>query len=130
MDREIKFRGKRIDNGEWVYGDLIHYFKEEVGIIPQNEYYEQVHPETIGQYTGLKDRDGKKIYENDIVRVSAIGYRTESGVYDIYSIRFAWGSFYLYDLNSGFDDLLQDVSDECEIIGNIHEHPELLKQQQ
>jgi len=113
MEREIKFR---------VWDGLkMRYFDLSDTIAPCEI--------EIMQYTGLKDRDGKEIYEGDIVRVPAIVYKGGSGVYDIYSIRFAWGSFYLYDLNSGFDDLLQDVSDECEIIGNIHEHPELLKQQ-
>ena len=127
MEREIKFRGKRIDNGEWVYGYVIYNqwhntYKIDTGLygIPSAT----VDPEIIGQYTGLKDRDGKEIYEGDIVRVPAIGYRIESGEYDTYSIRFTEGSFYIYPFNSSINHLLADVSDECEIIGNIHERVE------
>lgn len=134
--REIKFRGKRIDNSEWIYGDyykkiiykdsgkgqIIHYIgwqiKDKDGT-RWNEY-EAVDIETVGEYTGLHDKNGKEIYENDIVRDYDEGF--------LYHVLFGeyYAQFMFYDfVNDDYYDN-RDIA-EHEIIGNIHDNPELLE---
>lgn len=118
--RTIKFRGKRIDNGEWVIGQLVKMW-EEWHILNSdnvNTAY-PVDPATVGQYTGLKDKNGNKIYEEDILL-------DESGAYAV--VCYSMGSFCV-DFGEEFD--LQYFTDRiheiCYVAGNIHDNPELLK---
>lgn len=112
--REIKFRGKRVDNCEWVYGNYVWFtgngFKEHHKVIP----------ESVGQYTGLVDKNGVGIYEGDIVRQTHFGNEIEF-------VLFEDGCFVVksdYTLTSIISDFKKE---KIEVIGNIHDNPELLK---
>lgn len=127
--REFIFRGKRADNGEWIYGYYVRYDdikdngKDDCSYIIQKHNGEhfpfvKVISETIGQYTGQTDKHGKKIFEGDIVRgmmdwgpagmletVVDIGFKNSVGGY-------RWNYFDM---------------DTVEVIGNVYDNPELLK---
>ena len=128
--REIKFRGKRLDNGEWVYGFLIQY---ENGWFICNfigdAYQYEVDPSTVGQFTGILDKNEREIYEGDILK------DTNNAIYYVDFIR---GCFYLKTNYKSFPHLgwtewlpmceidRLAIPVEFEIIGNIYENPELL----
>jgi len=121
--REILFRGKRIDNGEWVCGDLLHEgYDYDVAIWEtEGKLVTEVIPETVGQYTGLTDKKAKKIFEGDVVKILyADGFEIGAICWNNLNFRFCFNS--PEGFSYGFN-----VSNEFEVIGNIHDNPELLK---
>ena len=123
--REILFRGKRTDNGEWVYGDVRLNYDDEPRCISDYCGANPVDPATVGQYTGLTDKNGKKIFEGDIVFVKdrlmqdSEPLSTFMGTVDHKDASFV----IVGDVFTHYRWLDYEV----EVIGNIHDNPELLK---
>lgn len=146
--REIKFRGKAVETNEWVYGSLIQcevsgkeYIFPKGNDANESErvgedgclsiFTHEIYPETLGQYTGIKDKNDKEIYEGDIVsfedaECDAEGYHDNvflnRGVvsYDEVSMCYSFSNRQTVDM----EDLY--IPTDAEIIGNIYENPELL----
>ena len=140
--REILFRGKLLDNGEWVYGsfcmDAREQFNGLCGVDGFIRLYDkakgkmqtyEVDRETVGQYTGMKDKNGRRIFEGDIC------HKTRTG--EIVSVKWH-GTMAGYVLGkkradnkhlSDFGELFR-AYDKYEVIGNIHDNPESRKEEQ
>jgi len=148
--REIKFRGKTVDSNKWVCGDLVHNaltaFSRTAPIAIQESgcYPVEVHPETVGQYTGLCDKKDIEIYEGDIINhpVKSRPY-SEHACHSKVILKVVWsngkfkdgstgngepeftGEFINNDKHNswGYD---WSIFYDCEIIGNIYDNPELI----
>lgn len=124
---EIKFRGKRVDNGKWVHGSLLlvngeaYIYDSYFGDLEDTDFgygFTRVLPKTVGQYTGMKDNEWVEIYEGDVIK--CVGGEYYSGYYEINAIA-----------------KIEDVRDmamynflnaeKIEIVGNVHDNPELLE---
>lgn len=114
--REILFRAKRKLGGAWNYGDLIHYSDRAIAVSDEEGNFVSVRPETVGQYTGLTDKNGKKIFEGDIVEGWDVIFTVVFDEYCRYVIVAGYGNY-----------LLAQNHEDMEVIGNIHDNPELLK---
>ena len=117
-----KFRGKRVDNGEWVYGFYVK-FAGSCLIYEQDDENRDylgnfiVDPETVGEFTGLQDSNGKEIYEGDICKVRLNSEKPDAiGVIVFTRGCYYWNEYFLYE-----------VIHELEVINNIHDNPELLE---
>lgn len=127
--REILFRGKRLDNSEWVYGFYVHapnHWQQQVHLIQpvgddgQLTTLCKVDPETVGQFTGKFDKDGKRIFEGDICRVYHLIYKVEFK-YSLWDFVILSKKVYC---NPAFDS---HCGERCEIIGNVYDNTELLE---
>lgn len=156
--REILFRGKRTDNGQWIYG---YYFFENINVYANFNGCHYVHPcgqnqafsvipETVGQYTGLTDKNGTKIFEGDIFKFSdeifesyytscgteynswevenygVVGFCEDTGRFDFVEYKFNENSVEA-DLHENHDIEFYEFVSDLEIIGNIHDTPEMLE---
>lgn len=130
--RQIKFRGKRVDTGQWVYGFYRQYpiYKPCGTCIDHINHFidfdcfsEFVDPSTVGQYTGLKDKNGREIYEGDILRlVTDFGEIFNREVY-------YWDGRFCIHVEDETDILSIAYAVEAnsaEISGNIHDNPDLI----
>jgi len=144
MNDRYLFRGKRVDNGEWVIGSLavpIGFcctFRITYENLEGFACTQEVIPETIGQCLGSKDKNGKLVFEGDIIKITRgkrqkFGFQPKVQITDIYygngAFRYRWedGSGSVLDFNSveivkGYESVTQDV----EVIGNIHQNSHLL----
>ena len=129
--REILFRGKRVDNGEWIEGFYAHSGEKKYILIDNDIAVgylamKEVNPDTIGQYTGLTDKNGSKIFEGDIVKCIS-----KFNVKDMVVI-FETTEFHLVDCQryKNYTECCgyrQFGMMETEVIGNIYDNPELLR---
>ena len=146
--REIMFRGKRLDNGEWAEGYLYEHEPALVGIASENDVPElskwfiartgfadwnmsrpvefvEVAPPTVGQYAGLNDKHGKRIFEGDIVE--GADFTAEDGGYGV--VGFDDGAFEIIGNNCCGTFHENYWGRDFEVIGNIHDNPELLEEE-
>lgn len=129
MNRTIKFRGKSIYSEDWLYGSLVKIEKDRYAVIPPLNNIEigksigmyEVYPETVGQFTGLFDKNGKEIYEGDILNNGQRNYFV------------CWnserGAWWLKNKDLIYTTPLGFLSIELFVVGNIYDNPDLIKEE-
>lgn len=129
--REILFRAKRIDNGEWVEGQyafILNPLTESGEPIKHlicngtNIFNDEIDPETICQYTGLKDKNGNRIWENDIIK-----HEISDTIGTVKWYQEDYVGWCVDDTIIDEQQFTDEMWNECEVIGNIFDNPELLK---
>ena len=124
--REILFRGKRTDNGEWIkgyyasIGEYHYILTGQLALVPYLGFeHFLVNPDTVGRFTGLTDKNGTKIFEGDIVKYDeelySVVYEPDVGMFELCGDGFAADFSYI------------DSSIFCEVVSNIHDNPELME---
>ena len=141
--REILFRGKRCDTGEWAQGYYIradhHWHKHGIhkdwialgasangGWFALHSKY-AVKSETVEQFTGLTDKNGKRIFEGDIIKIPDDYDEFGINAGEVYEVYFAFGGFRLKPKRSNAKGFWLEDDKTVEIVGNIHDNPELLE---
>jgi uncharacterized phage protein (TIGR01671 family) len=129
--REILFKGKRVDNGKWVYGYLFRSIKSTVKSVNLGYYIQvidenlsyisyEVDPETVSQFTGLKDKNGINIFENDIIK-----HINRNEIYTCVWVEDYACFAFIEDIEFGEGYYFQKVDEErLSIIGNVHDNPD------
>lgn len=130
--REILFRGKRVDNGEWIEGFFAKsgdktFILIDTGIAFGYVTMKEVLSETIGQYTGLTDKNGKKIFEGDIVELTYYTLPEERKVMAEVAYEEESAAFVLYSFGTENKGICVEIYNTKKAIGNIHDNPEMLE---
>ena len=125
MNRKILFRGKRVDNGEWYFGDISQSPQNTITINPIDSSFmfqdrKEVLLKTVGEFTGLNDKNKKKIFEGDILK------HIDNYGKIISVVKYEYNAFVFYGIQLKTNLNPKFASENSEIIGNIHDNPELL----